>query len=124
MSYSLEFKIEGLPRTANGSHGHWRSKAAETKRWKQATFASAWPSRPTTPLEQAKLTLTRHSSSQPDYDGLVHSFKAIIDGLRQAKVLADDKIMNIGRPEYLWVKCAPKLGHVTIKVQQTTKEQL
>jgi len=41
---------------------------------------------PTRPLTEARIELVRHSSVEPDYDNLVGSFKAIIDGLRDAGV--------------------------------------
>jgi Holliday junction resolvase RusA-like endonuclease len=115
--YTLEFQLSGLPRTTNGSHGHWRTKQAQVKALKARVFASCWHLRPDVPLSLARITLTRASSVEPDYDNLVISFKPVIDGLRQAGVIVDDKRKNVGRPEYLWEKCKPGDGHIKVKVE-------
>ncbi len=116
--YCLKFTLDVLPKTANGSHEHWRSKAQRVKLLKQAVFARAWPFKPAQPLVSAALTLIRHSSLEPDYDNLVTSFKPVIDGLRQAGIISDDRKKNIGRPEYLWQKAPPKKGFITVEVRE------
>lgn len=73
---------------------------------------------PETPLKRAKLTLTRHSCREPDFDGLVSSFKACIDALVETNVLENDKPSNIGGSVYLWVKGPQKFGFVTIKIEE------
>lgn len=115
--YTLEFTLSGLPRTTNGSHGHWRARQVRSKALKARVFASCWHLRPKTPLTQARITLTRLSSVEPDYDNLVISFKVVLDGLRQAGIIVDDRRKNIGRPEYLWEKCKPGEGHIKVKVE-------
>jgi hypothetical protein len=115
--YVLEFELKGLPRTTNGSHGHWRAKHARNKALKARVFASCWHLRPDSPLTLARITLTRISSVEPDFDNLVISFKPVVDGLRQAGIIIDDKRKNVGRPEYLWEKCKPGGGHIKIKVE-------
>lgn len=74
--------------------------------------------RPAEPLERAHLILTRHSSSEPDFDGLAVSFKPVIDGLVEAGVLANDKSGNIGQPEYRWFKAPMKMGFITVEVRE------
>jgi hypothetical protein len=64
------------------------------------------------------LTLTRGSSVQPDYDGLVSGFKHVIDGLVLAKVLINDDQETIGIPEYKWVKADPKEGFIRVTVEE------
>lgn len=122
MSYRLEFTLQGLPKLANGSYGHWRVRAAAAKAWKQRSFATAWPDRPPQPLKKAKVTLIRHSSSEPDFDGLVSSFKNVLDGLKQARVIEDDRGSVIGQPSYQWAKSAPKKGFVTVIVESIDQE--
>lgn len=73
---------------------------------------------PAAPLEKAKLTLERHSSVEPDFDGLVSSFKFIIDGLVDCGVLIGDKTSVIGRPDYQWVKASPKKGKIVVIVEE------
>lgn len=116
----LEFEIMGLPKVVTNHMVHWRAKYAESKKWKKAvalevlgfTAKLGWR-----PLEEANLTLTRFSAREPDFDGLVASFKHVIDGLVEARVIASDKMSVIGQPTYLWEKCAPKKGKIKIKVE-------
>lgn len=115
--YVLEFTLQGLPRTANGSHGHWRAKHAQVRAWKQAVFTAAWHKKPAQPLASAVLCLTRHSSTCPDFDNLVMSFKPIIDGLRQAGILVDDRKANIGEPKYKWIQAPRNAGFITVRVE-------
>lgn len=117
--YVLEFEINDLPKTTNAQAGmHWRKKGEYVKAWHHRVWASVGARKPAEPLLRAKLTLTRFSSIEPDFDGLVSSFKAVIDGLIKCGVLADDKMSNIGQSDYLWVKAAPKNGKITVKVEQ------
>jgi hypothetical protein len=48
---------------------------------------------------------------------LVSSFKPIIDGLKKAGVIEDDKPSVIGQPEYSLVKSARNDGYVKIIVE-------
>jgi Holliday junction resolvase RusA-like endonuclease len=113
--YTLTITLKGLPKTPNARE-HWTAKARQTKVWKQKVFTACWHKRPPKPLERARITFTRVSSVEPDFDNLAASFKAVLDGLRQAQVIVDDKRANVGRPEYLWRKCKPKDGHVIVEV--------
>jgi hypothetical protein len=115
--YVLEFTLPGLPRTANGSHGNWRAKHAQVRAWKQATFAHAWPKRPPEPLTRAVISFKRHSSTEPDFDNLAISFKPILDGLRQAGVIVDDKRANVGRPNYDWEYAPRNKGFISVRVE-------
>lgn len=118
MSYVLEFKIPGLPKIiTNGSQGSWRAKWAHAKRWQHSVFFEVKQSGYVVCLAKAKVTLTRHSSREPDFDGLVASFKPVIDGLVIAGVLVNDKTDNIGQPEYRWEKTARAKGFITVKVE-------
>lgn len=77
--------------------------------------------KPEHPLFKAKLTLIRASSRECDYDGLVSSFKHIIDGLTQCGVLVDDSKDHIGIPDYRQIKAKINEGYVTIKVEEIEK---
>lgn len=121
MSYRLEFELNGLPKMTNPSGArstHWRVVKAERDRWKLATIAVIRSRRPLAPLERARLTLTRFSSTSPDYDGLVSGFKSILDALVKGGVLANDKFTNIGAPQYLWIKCQPRKGKIRVVVEE------
>lgn len=100
------------------SRNFWAIKK-ESDLWKKYVGQVAVP-RPLSPLKRARLTLIRFSSSEPDYDGLVHGFKPIIDGLKEAGVLIDDKFSNIGASNYQWEKCPPKKGRIIVIVEEVS----
>lgn len=120
MSYAFEFTLKGLPKMTNGSRTHWIVKHRHAATWKRAVAIACHGHLPQAPLVSAALTLTRVSSTEPDFDGLVSGFKHIIDGLVECGVLDNDKMSCIGQPIYKWEKTKPKLGHVRVLVE--TKE--
>jgi Holliday junction resolvase RusA-like endonuclease len=116
--YTLEFSLAGLPKMNTGfSRGNRFAQSRETTKWKSKVHLACIGQLPPEPLERARLTLTRLSSVEPDYDNLVISFKPIVDGLVKAGVLANDRSSNVGRPEYLWVKVGPRDGRITVRVE-------
>lgn len=118
MNYSLELTLPGLPKPTNRQNVHWRVRQKHNKLWKQRVFAAAWPFKPPEPLKAARVTIVRHSSVCPDFDGMVSAGKHLIDGLKQAGIIVDDKMSVIGQPTYEWVKAPPKKGFITIKVEE------
>lgn len=119
MELIAEFSIEGLPKLTNQSYrSHWRSRHAEAKKWKSLVTAHCLDKGITNlKLNSAVLTFKRHSSVEPDFDGLVSGFKNVIDGLKVSGVIIDDKPSIIGSPTYLWEKCAKGEGKITIKIE-------
>lgn len=118
MTYLLNFTIDGLPKMPNALLGApWKVRAGQATTWQRRVWRSCWHLKPPQPLTCASLTLTRASSVEPDHDGLVGSFKAIVDGLVAAGILASDKVSVTGQPTYLWEKCPPTKGHVKVKVE-------
>lgn len=118
MSYTLSFELPGLPNRPNQTNakGHW-ARYKESKEWHEAVALVVGSRRPPAPLECAKLTLVRHSSVCPDPDGLVGSFKYVVDALVKHGVIINDKISTIGMPDYYWMKCKPKAGKIQVTVQ-------
>jgi hypothetical protein len=115
--YWLTISIPDLPKTINaGGRTHWAVKAKEAQKWISWIAALTLTVKPPRPLPKAILALTRHSSREPDFDGLVSSFKHVIDGLVHAGIIQDDKPMVIGQPAFYWHKSKPKAGHVLIQV--------
>ncbi len=115
--YRLAFTLFDLPkRTNNNSRTHWALQHKEAKKWKQFVRLKVGLQRPDKPLERARLILTRVSSSEPDYDGLVSSFKHVIDGLIEAGVIVSDKMSVIGVPEYRWLKGRRGVGSITVEI--------
>ena len=119
--YILEFELLGLPKMTNPSGSkstHWRGIKKERDHWIAMVAAIAKPKRPPAPLEKAKLTLTRYSSVCPDPDGLTSGFKAVVDSLVKSGILQNDKMKNIGFPDYRWEKAPPGAGRVKIRVEE------
>jgi hypothetical protein len=124
MSYRLEFELLGLPKTTNsGGRAHWSVKAKEAKKWINLVWIHCRPRMPPTPLTLARLTLTRFSSQEPDFDGLVSSFKHVIDGLTACGVIASDKMSCIGQPIYKWEKIGLRKGKIRVTVETELCQQ-
>ena len=116
--YNLKITINDLPKTTNANNKHWAMKMKEAQKWKQLVKLSVGSQKPSYPLEKAKLTCTRHSSKEPDYDGLVSSFKHLIDGLIESKVIIDDAMRYIGMPEFSWKQAPRSKGFIELEVQE------
>lgn len=120
MSYRLEFRIDALPTMANIASGrsHWRYAHNEATKWRNLVWDATFGKIPKGPLKRVKLTLTRHSSIAPDYDGLTRGFKSVVDGLRHCGVIENDKLENTGAWDCRWEKAPPKKGFVTVIVEE------
>jgi hypothetical protein len=118
--YRLEFSLPGLPKTTNAKRGfgHWAQYYRESKKWKRVLLPYLTSKKPPEPLQKAKLTLSRCSSQQPDFDGLVSSFKHIIDALVEAKILIDDRMDVVGQPNYLWFQVPRDKGYIRVVVEE------
>lgn len=81
------------------------------------------------PFSKYKVCLERQSPREPDYDGLVGSFKLVIDQLTfpLAKkkygfcLLEDDKYKNTGQWDVRWVKTSKKDQCISVRILE--KEQ-
>ena len=117
MPYYLNFEVPGLPKTANKQlRSHWRDAHAESLVWHKEVWFATRGKLPQKPLKKAKLILTRVSARSPDSDGLVSSFKYVIDGLVKAGVLVDDGYSIIGMQEYRWEACERNKGKIRVIV--------
>lgn len=120
---TLELVIPGLPpMNTAGSHGgsHW-SRTTVKRKWESLVCAAVlealgrWPAKS---LDRARVTITRCSTREPDFDNLTQGGKFILDGLVKAGVITDDSPAVIGRPEYLWQKSPRGMGSVRITVEE------
>lgn len=115
----IELTINALPKRINEGHGsHWTKRYAEAKKWTKLIAWQIAGKIPREPWDKAKLTLIRGSSRAPDYNGLVYSFKVIEDALVKLKIIKNDTMDIIGKPDYLWEKTKPKQGYVRIVVER------
>lgn len=121
MSRVLEIVLPGLPpmNTADGPSrwARYRLKKAWETRVKHALVQTigGWPREPMT---RARVTITRASTREPDFDGLVQGGKFLLDGLVKAKVLADDGPSVIGQPAYRWERAPRGMGSVRVRVEE------
>jgi hypothetical protein len=117
--YRVAFFIAGLPKRFNQSPGaSWRARYGVAKKW-QAFVATALVingGAPKKPLRKARITFVRHSSVAPDYDGLVQSFKPVMDALKKCKVIEDDSMEHVGAPVYGWRKAPRGAGRIWVEV--------
>lgn len=114
-------ELPGVPNTLNATYTHWTKKAAEIKRWKNAVYYACHQEKIIgISLDKAVLEFTRYSSRECDFDNLVGSFKPILDGLRYARVIKDDKPSNIGSPIFKWVKVSRRDSKIEVKIFSDT----
>ena len=111
------FEIDALPKLPNKLLGaHWRVRSSHAREWATRTWAATCKQRPREPWKTVRLILERHSSSQPDHDGLVGSFKSVCDALVKCGIIEDDTPAHILSAEYLWIKAPAKRGKIRVQV--------
>lgn len=124
---NLSFEIQGLPFLPNrNAKNSWQKHWKLSKLWKAKTQDAIWGSlKPGQaacfPFTKPNITLTRCSSAEPDYDGLVASFKHVMDGLISAGVIIDDKPSMLGVVKYEWSRVPPTRGCVKVEVECVEK---
>jgi Holliday junction resolvase RusA-like endonuclease len=116
--YVLEFEINDLPKTYNSlGRAHWTVKAKEARKWISLVGFVSSSKRPKECLRKCSLELVRFSTRSPDFDGLVSSFKHVLDGLTKAQIICGDKIENTGVPNYRWEKAKKGEGKIKVRVE-------
>lgn len=119
MSFVGTFEMPGLPKSPNALLGAtWQARAGHKKLWKSKVLKAIQGVKLKEPLKRAELTCIRFSSIQPDHDGLVGSFKAVIDAFRDLGVIEDDNPQVIGQPEYRWEKVSPGKGKISVTIKE------
>lgn len=113
-----DFTIQGLPATINQlAYRHWRIRHKEAQRWKSLVYQLCLVNRINgLNLAKAQLELTRFSARECDFDNLASSFKHVLDGLKWAQVIVDDKPSVIGCPTFIWQKAKQKDGKIRIRI--------
>lgn len=121
MTYSLKFKLEGLPAMGLNARRHWRQirgKRGENREWYTMVAMATAGKCPPEPLRLANVCLIRRSSVEPDFEGLVGSFKPILDALTRLRIIQDDSVRVIGQPDYQWQRARPTEGMIEVTVWQ------
>lgn len=117
-SYLLRLTLEGLPKMTNaGGRAHWAVKVKEARKWQSMVASACFNKQPEAPLTKAKISMTRYSSVEPDFDGLCSGFKHVLDGLVHAGIIVSDKMSVIGKPNYDWKQAPPKRGYIQVDVE-------
>jgi hypothetical protein len=118
-----EINLDFLPKTTNHLNTmHWAMKHKEAKACKLMVMLQCRHKRiHGLGLSRVELELTRFSSKEPDFDGMVGSWKYVIDALVEASVIVDDKPSIIGSPIFLWEKAKQKEGKIRIRIYTESK---
>ena len=99
MAYRIELLISDAPKSPNElRYKKWMVSSEHNKKWKRRVMAMALvtkPGPPPAPLQKAKVTCIRFSSSVMDKDNLYFSFKPCVDGLKAFGIIADDSPKHI-----------------------------
>lgn len=91
-SYIHSFELKELPPSILNKRMHWTKLSSVKKHFKNLVWLNVRDNLPASPLTNYKITCTRFTIKPLDpFDNLPASFKAIIDGLTEAKVIEDDK---------------------------------
>lgn len=116
--YHIKVNIPGLPKPSNQLlRRHWSLMTKEKNNWYKAVgLAIPYPFRPKNPLKKAIVSFGRYSTTSPDYDGLVSSFKWVCDALTHYKIIENDKMANIGMPHFYWEKAPRGKGFISIEI--------
>jgi len=114
----VTFEIQGLPPNPNGAHGHWRAAAAIRKKWRNMSAFAALAHQPKTPFKKCRITCLRCSVRRDDWDNRVASFKPVIDGLVDAKIIENDTEDFIIERFYLHEKTKKDFVRVRIIVEE------
>jgi len=102
-------------------HKHWAIAGKARREWRQRTRLRVFLERPNVPLVSCKIVCKRFSSVEPDRDNLARSFKSIVDGLKDGKIIKDDKPSIVKEFITLWEKAPKKNGKVEILVEEILK---
>lgn len=117
---TIKIDIDYLPKMINAllRQNFWIIKKEKDLVYNHV-FAKLAGKVPPKPFKKANLILTRYSSTCPDPDGLVSSFKFVVDAFVFYKVLENDRYDNIGMPQYSWRRCKRKEGKITIEIEES-----
>lgn len=120
MKLLAEFTIPDLPKMINRTAGrHWSAKNNERVKWGRLLQEQCkLHGISGIGLQKAKLTFTRYSSREPDFDGLISGFKAVTDALKGCGVIVDDKPSVIGQSDFFWEYRPRKQGgQISVRIE-------
>lgn len=120
--YSLEFILPGTPKAPNKLLGHsfW-TKHKNSEQWRVAVGLTVLRRGPEKPLERVKIELERRAPRTLDYDGLVASFKPVVDGLVEHQILKNDTWPITGPWSVNQVYAPRGKEHIWVRVTEVEK---
>lgn len=90
-NYRLEFFLEVLPPPLNiFMRMNFKKRKNHFDEIYSAVYFATLRKKPKSPLKKCHITLVRFGTKLLDYDGLVGSFKPVVDGLIHSAVIIDD----------------------------------
>jgi Holliday junction resolvase RusA-like endonuclease len=116
MKFYLKIEIPELPKMVNTHFSKWVVAMAHRKKWRTMVARLCINKRPPSPLTACKIVCTRHSTTKSDFDNLVISFKPLIDGLKDGKIIIDDTDAVILERYYKHEKAPRGKGRVTVEI--------
>ena len=118
MSYVLHLVIPGLVgMNTAATRRHRFVQYREAQAIKAEVVALVGTRRPQKPLGRARVTCTRFSASEPDFENMALASKHHLDALVECRVLLDDSPQYVER-EYRWEKAPRKHGRMEILVEE------
>ncbi len=118
--YALTFIVPGLPKLPNRVKGHWGIRSREVKHWHNLVHLLTLGKRPAQPLPRVQLIFTRVSTTRPDFDNLVASFKPVQDALILCRIIQNDRNENIKDPLYRWLRGPHSNGYIEVQIKEVS----
>jgi Holliday junction resolvase RusA-like endonuclease len=97
---------------------HWAQRSRLNKIWRMKVNRSIGLKQPRKPLEKCFAIITKYGTRDCDFDNLVTSMKAVIDGLTDAGIMVDDSTKHFSC-EYKFEKCKRNDECLVIQVMET-----
>lgn len=89
--YRLSFTLHEVPLTLNEMMGkHWRSRHNSFSLIHKLIYLQTLKYKPETPIERARVAITRYSSGTLDRDNAYFTAKPVLDGLVECGIIKDD----------------------------------
>ncbi len=105
--------------------GGWKVRNAITQSWKNLTCKEIYGHvRPEKPLKNFGIVFTRHTTSPLDVDNLAGSFKPIMDALKVAGIIEDDRWSMTEDVKFKQVRVSKrKEHHISVLVTEKDEEK-
>lgn len=123
----IQLFVPALPLLPNKLLGaKWYVRSGHAKKWLRhirVALSTSHLCLKEPPFKKSIITLVRKSPRACDFDGLVGSFKPILDALVQCRVIEDDSLRHINA-KYEWSKAPAKDQGVSITVEKIMTQEI